>query len=174
MICAVCPVKALGEQWQPLRLPRPTRFAYEISTEGRIRNTTTGRILKSSPNVRTGYVQVKIGKGTVYLVHRLVCETFVGPCPRDDLGRPYETDHLDWDKANNGVGNLRWLPKSTNQWRWKFWTDHPTPEDMDLHPSDPDHPGHATWLRTVRANGWAAPDRRTPAQLHRGPAPAVA
>jgi len=37
------------------------------------------------------------------LVHRLVLEAFVGPCP-DGM----EACHLDSDKTNNRVSNLRW------------------------------------------------------------------
>lgn len=165
-ICDVCPVKGLGERWAPLTLPNPTRHTYEVSTEGRVRNADTGRELRAHPNVDTGYWQVNVGgRNRGCLIHRLVALTFLGPPPRD--GQAWEVDHLDYEKPNNRVTNLRWLPKNTNAWRWKFWTGDPGPEDLGLHPSDPDHPGHGRWLATIRANGWRTPNPARPGDQHR-------
>lgn len=43
------------------------------------------------------------GNPVVKKVHRLVLETFVGPCPPGMMAR-----HLDDDRENNTVKNLRW------------------------------------------------------------------
>lgn len=49
-----------------------------------------------------GYLRVKIdGKG--YKVHRLVAETFI----ENPENKP-TVDHIDRDKTNNNVSNLRW------------------------------------------------------------------
>lgn len=56
----------------------------------------------------TGYKVVHIN-GKRYRVHRLVLETFVGPCP-DGM----ECDHSDRNRRNNALTNLRWLPRTQN------------------------------------------------------------
>lgn len=118
-----CPVTVREEVWTPLPIQTWHRFGhtYEVSSQGRVRNATSGRVLAIRCH-RTGYAVVTIGRrpGTTY-VHRLVALAFFGPPPRD--GFAWEVDHLDFDKMHNRVGNLRWLHKDTNQWRWKFWTE---------------------------------------------------
>ena len=49
-------------------------------------------------------------KGIEYLVHRLVLETFVGPCPEG-----FECDHINRIRDDNSLENLRWVSKTTNQ-----------------------------------------------------------
>ena len=48
-----------------------------------------------------GYLMVSVNK-KLYLVHRLVVETFIGFIPKG-----MEVDHLDRDVANNDLSNLR-------------------------------------------------------------------
>ena len=57
---------------------------------------------------RNGYLVVQIN-GKRYLVHRLVLEAFVGPCP---VG--FECDHKDRNRSNNHIENLRWASSSEN------------------------------------------------------------
>lgn len=85
---------------------------YEVSSTGNIRNCLTGKIL--SPNwTQKGYRQVFLfpggGPSKVFRVHRLVLETFVGPPPPG-----CEADHIDRDRSNNALSNLRWVTKSEN------------------------------------------------------------
>lgn len=56
-----------------------------------------------------GYMSVHI-RGIIYKVHRIVLETFVGPCP-DGM----ECDHKDRNRSNNHIENLRWVTKAENQ-----------------------------------------------------------
>ncbi len=59
---------------------------YEASSEGRIRNVKTGRIMKVRKNSK-GYLQLNLRESKnvqkKYEVHRLVCEAFHGPKPFD-------------------------------------------------------------------------------------------
>ena len=57
-----------------------------------------------------GYRTIKIA-GTVCLVHRLVLETFVGPCPEG-----MECDHRNHNTADNRIENLAWITHSDNMY----------------------------------------------------------
>ena len=60
-----------------------------------------------------GYKGVNLwrnGKGYTKFVHRLVLETYVGPCPDGQ-----ECRHLDGNPANSNLGNLAWGTRSENQ-----------------------------------------------------------
>lgn len=98
------------EEWRPI----PSAPGYEASSEGLIRNATTGLVLKTWSNGR-GYRQVNLGRRgrrTRY-VHRLVCEAFHGAPPV----ATYHADHLDWNREHNAADNLRWLSPEDNRHR---------------------------------------------------------
>ena len=76
---------------------------YEVSDNGEVRNSRTGRILKQKVE-RNGYVRVYLSKdGTArsLLLHRVVANTFI-PNPNGLL----TVNHLDEDKTNNRLSNL--------------------------------------------------------------------
>lgn len=78
---------------------------YEASTLGRIRNTRTGHILPYSRN-RSNYYTVALwydGKQCGTLAHLVVARTFLGKRPDG-----YHTRHLDGDKDNLRVDNLKY------------------------------------------------------------------
>ena len=75
--------------------------SYSVSNIGNIRNNKTGKILKLK-NCH-GYKTVNI-YGKFPRVHRLVGIAFI---PNID-NKPY-IDHIDNDKTNNNVYNLRWV-----------------------------------------------------------------
>ena len=83
---------------------------YEASTDGEIRNCFTEKVL--SPNLVGGYYEVGLsGDGELikYKVHRLVALTYINN-PND-----YDkVDHIDNDKLNNNVENLRWCTSKQN------------------------------------------------------------
>lgn len=87
---------------------------YQESNVGRVRNATTGKMLK--PRYRgknRNYHAValyKDGKQTKYSVHRLVAQEFI-PNPHN---KP-QVDHIDGNKENNANTNLRWATNSENQ-----------------------------------------------------------
>lgn len=93
--------------------------AYEISSVGRIRrrlpakfnNAPVGKLLKFHLNC--GYPKVRLCRnGKVYncLVHRLVAFTFLGIPPH-----AHEVDHIDFDRSNCRVTNLRYVTKKQNK-----------------------------------------------------------
>lgn len=84
---------------------------YEVSDNGRIKNSRTGHILKPGTH-RQGYSLVWLcdedgrhGK----TVHRLVAEAFID----NPLSKP-QVNHKDGNKSNNSVENLEWNTGSEN------------------------------------------------------------
>lgn len=85
---------------------------YEVSTkDGKVRNVKTGRILSQFKNDK-GYCCVTLcrnGGQKNFLVHRLVATAFI-PNP-DNLP---EVDHINRNRQNNSVENLRWVSHKQN------------------------------------------------------------
>lgn len=88
---------------------------YSITRGGRVwserRPGSAGGWLK--PGKVNGYPSVvlhKDGQRYDFFVHRLVLETFVGPCP---VGM--ESCHNNGDKNDNRVENLRWDTSAANK-----------------------------------------------------------
>lgn len=102
---------AMVEQWKDI----PGHSGYEVSNMGRVRSyrtrqghpSTVPRILKIVPVC--GYGKVNLGRGKMNNVHKLVLLTFVGPCP-DSL----QIRHLDGNKLNNNLSNLRYGTAAEN------------------------------------------------------------
>lgn len=85
---------------------------YEVSSLGRVRRTGTGTVRKTQIN-RGGYEQVHLSRGgraRVFRVHTLVLEAFVQLRPTGQ-----EADHLDGNRANNILPNLRWQMRYANR-----------------------------------------------------------
>lgn len=99
---------------------------YEVSNLGRVRSID--RVVKSAPSVGTriqkgaikaqakkdnGYMVVNLwfnGKQHMRYAHRLVAQAFI---PNPD-GKP-TIDHIDRNKENNCVENLRWATQSEQE-----------------------------------------------------------
>lgn len=94
---------------------------YEVSDEGGVRGLERAdrfgrripaRVFSPTPS-RSGHLQVTLrdeGYQVTRKVHRLVLEAFVGKKPAG-----MECRHLDDDKTNNHLSNLRWGSRSENQ-----------------------------------------------------------
>lgn len=85
---------------------------YSVSNLGKVRNDKTGRILKQKTE-KDGYFEVNLYRETqrkTFRVHRLVALAFI---PQLDKNRN-EIDHIDFDRKNNRVDNLRWLTTQEN------------------------------------------------------------
>ena len=86
---------------------------YFISNFGNIKNSKTNKILKQS-NHKQGYKLVNLkkdGKWKIFTVHRLVGNTFLENPDNKPL-----IDHIDENKSNNNVKNLRWATSKDNQY----------------------------------------------------------
>lgn len=102
---------------------------YEVSNHGRVRSLPRsarrrdgvlmhypGKVMNGGRKAPGGHRAVRLTrcipeeKPVVKLVHRLVLEAFVGPCP-DGM----EGCHWDDDPDNNHVSNLRWATRSDNE-----------------------------------------------------------
>lgn len=82
---------------------------YQVSDRGRVRNKERGNILKPIPD-KDGYFRVHLSTDkNVRRVHRLVAETFI-----DNPENKEYVNHLDGDKTNNTVGNLKWCTANEN------------------------------------------------------------
>ena len=90
-------------QWKSI----PTYSNYEVSNFGQVRNKVTGKLLsQATKKGKHPYQRVHLcqnGKSRYILVHRLVLEAFVGPCPEGQ-----QCLHLDSNPRNNRLDNLTW------------------------------------------------------------------
>lgn len=94
------------EQWKTIQ----NFEEYEVSNGGRIRNTVTGTIRKCQVSPH-GYIQVVLRNSsqTPLKLHRVVAEAFL-----DNPDNLPIVMHLDGNKKNNHVSNLKWGTYSEN------------------------------------------------------------
>jgi hypothetical protein len=95
------------EVWRPI-----PGVAYEASSDGRVRNSKTGRVLRTSVHAG-GYENVQIrrnGSEWTAGVHQFVALAFHGQPPTPE----YEVAHADGDRLNNAEDNLSWVTHLEN------------------------------------------------------------
>ena len=90
----------MREEWRDVE-----GTGYKVSSLGRVIGRRGG-ILNPS-RTPLGYRVISIDGDVVY-VHRLVAEAFLGRFPG------MQVDHIDGDKNNNAVSNLRWVTAQEN------------------------------------------------------------
>ena len=84
---------------------------YEVSNKGNVKNIITNKILKPTP--KHGYDRIslcKSGKVKAFSNHRLVAETFIV-----NLESKRCVDHINNNRTDNRVENLRWATDQENQ-----------------------------------------------------------
>jgi len=86
---------------------------YKVSSNGRVINKNTGKILKprrgSNGYLRVSLYDPSVKKQKDLSIHRLVADTFY-----DGEHEHLDVNHIDGCKTNNFVGNLEWCTRSEN------------------------------------------------------------
>jgi len=101
--------KKVRELWKPVV---GYEQYYEVSNLGKVRRIGSQHILR--PRMSNGYclVDLRTKPTRKYCrVHRLVAIAFIGEPPTDK----HEVCHIDGDKENNIVDNLRWGTRADNE-----------------------------------------------------------
>lgn len=111
------PQTSQAEPPAPMWKEIPGCEAYEVSTDGQIRNKKSGQIRVQDKNSR-GYYRIRVQRGGEYIrlmTHRCVAKAFI-PNPQN---KPI-ADHIDGNPLNNRVENLRWTTASENMLNQKI------------------------------------------------------
>lgn len=98
------------ELWLPIK----DFSGYEVSSDGRVRNSRTGQVLTPGFNTNGYYIVClwRNGKQHTKTVHRLVASTFY-----DMVDDRLVVDHVDGNKTNNHISNLEFCSSGENNRR---------------------------------------------------------
>lgn len=101
------PRSICGEKWE--WIPEHENL-YSASSMGRVYSHITGRILKPRFYSKYGHQNIVLYPGGLRLLHRVILETFTGPCPPG-----LEACHSNGRPWDNRLDNLRWDTRSNNR-----------------------------------------------------------
>jgi hypothetical protein len=107
------------EEWKPIE----DYENYEISNLGNVRNKKKNKLLTPQINIY-GYYRITLRNNIQkkhYFIHRLIAIAFI-PNP-DNLP---EIDHIDRNKLNNSLDNLRWVSRNQNGYNINMKTQNST------------------------------------------------
>ncbi len=86
---------------------------YAVSTNGRVRNLNTGKLLKHQSSRRGGnYAFINLSKSGYRVnrnVHVLVAQAFLGECPKGNI-----VHHIDTNRMNPCLDNLEYITPKKN------------------------------------------------------------
>ena len=95
----------MEEVWKTI----PSYPSYEASNLGKIRRNS--RVLKGGKD-KNGYITMVLSENSVrqnIKVHRLIAEAFLG------YSSGLQVDHINGDRSDNRVENLRWVTEKANR-----------------------------------------------------------
>ena len=81
---------------------------YEVSSVGEVRNSASGKVLKPVNNYGYHWIMLCPGR-SIYSIHRLVAMYHI----ENPENKPM-VDHIDRNRTNNAVQNLRWVTNREN------------------------------------------------------------
>lgn len=92
--------------------PMPIGLRYEVSSSGLVRTIKLPHYYLNPKPDHKGYLRTTIrieGVRHNIAIHRLVLETFIGPCPDGHVA-----NHKNCNKADNRLENLEWVSQLYN------------------------------------------------------------